>query len=171
MEVWHDPERTGVCVYAPSTIITVTIEQADDGDEIHFHAGGQGFWISRLLGRLGVPTTLCSVFGGESGRVVRALVECEPIEIRAIEATDDNSAWVHDRRSGEREVLADSPGRALRRHVADELYGATMTAALEAGVCVLAGPHRGEVVPTDHYRRLATDLRANGTAVIADLSG
>ena len=174
MEAWSDPhpDRSGVCVYAPSTIVTVTIERGHDGaDEIHFHAGGQGFWIARLLGRLGVPTTLCTIFGGESGRVARALVEVEPIEVRAIGSADENGGWVHDRRAGDRRTIADSPGATLSRHVADELYGATLTSAMDTGVCVLAGPHGCAAVPPDHYRRLASDLRRNGAVVIADLSG
>jgi 1-phosphofructokinase len=46
-------------------------------------------------------------------------------------------------------------------------------AGLEAGVAVLAGagPWATPVLPADHYRRLAIDLRANGTPVVADLSG
>src|SRR5581483_4580414 len=40
-------------------------------------------------------------------------------------------------------------------------------------VAVLAGPGPWEtpVVPADHYRRLAADLRANGATVVADLRG
>ncbi len=35
-------DRNGVCVFAPSTIVTVTAEAGIDGDEVHFHAGGRG---------------------------------------------------------------------------------------------------------------------------------
>lgn len=161
----------GVCVYAPSTIVTVTVEEGDDEDEIHFHAGGQGFWIARQLGRLGVSTTLCSVFGGESGRVAQKLVEAEPLDVRAVASAFPSGAWVHDRRGGDRTSVAEMPGQALDRHVADELFGATLATAIGLGACVLAGPHRPNVVPADHYRRLASDLRTNGATVVADLSG
>lgn len=165
------PDPAGVCVYAPSTIVTVTVEGGEEGDDIHFHAGGQGFWIARLLARLGVPTTMCTVFGGESGRVARALVEAESIEVRGVEVTHDSGAYVHDRRTGDRRTVADRPAQQLRRHDADDLYGVTLTSALEAGICVLAGPHGGEAVEPEQFRRLATDLRREGTVVIADLSG
>ncbi len=62
------------------------------------------------------------------------------------------------------------PG-TLSRHELDELYGATLTAALDSGLCVLGGPGRGEVVPSEVYRRLAADLVANQCTVVADLSG
>lgn len=160
----------GVCVYAPETIVTVTLEGSHDRPEIHFHAGGQGFWIARLLGRLGVPTTMCTAFGGESGVVARALAGLEPIQVRGVTGAGPNGAWVHDRRGGERHAVGDAPGGALSRHVADELFGTTLTTGLEAGLCVLAG-HRIRAVAPDHYERLAADLRANGVLVISDLSG
>ena len=167
----EQPAAGGVCVYGPSTIVTVTVEDAGDGDpEVHFHAGGQGFWIARLLSRLGVPTTLCAAFGGEAGRVARALVEAEPITLRAVDSADANGAWVHDRRSGERRPVVERAGRPLSRHAAAELFGAALAAGMEAGVCVLAGSHYG-LVPASHFRRLASDLRANDVVVLADLSG
>ena len=59
-----------VCVFAPAPLLTVTIESKADGsgdDEIHVHAGGQGFWIARLVAELGVEVVLCGSFGGETG--------------------------------------------------------------------------------------------------------
>jgi 1-phosphofructokinase len=168
-----DPDApTGVCVFGPSTIVTVTVETGeDDADEIHLHAGGQGFWVARLLGRLGVPVTLCSVFGGESGRVARALVEDEQIDVRAVGRQAPNGAYVHDRRGGERREVAESGGAPLSRHDVDELYGAALATAMEVGICVLTGPHSPDVLGGEIYRRLAGDLRRNGVTVVADLSG
>lgn len=160
-----------VCVFGPSTFVTVTAERGADGDEVHFHAGGQGFWIARLLARLGVPTLLHTVLGGESGVVARALVEEEAIELRAVHSSEPSGSWVHDRRSGERRPVAEDAGATLGRHVVDELYGATLAAAMDAGICVVAGPHAPEVIDPDPFRRLCGDLRRNGVTVIADLSG
>ena len=164
----------GVCVFAPSTIVTVTVENSADEErdaEVHFHAGGQGFWIARLLGRLDVPTTICTVFGGEAGRVASTLVEAEPIEVRAVRRQESNGCWVHDRRTGERQVVADVAGSALGRHETDELVGAAIAAALRHGICVLTGPQHPGLIDASHYGRMTTDLRANGVEVIIDLSG
>ncbi len=46
----------------------------------------------------------------------------------------------------------------------------TVAAGLEAGVAVLTGLSQPAVMPADVYRRLAADLTANGTTVVADVS-
>jgi 1-phosphofructokinase len=56
-----------VAVVAPVPILTVTIEPSD---EIHLHAGGQGFWVGRMCARLGAEVVLCAAFGGETGEVL-----------------------------------------------------------------------------------------------------
>ena len=162
-----------VCVFAPDPLLTVTVEAGSDGDEIHLHAGGQGFWVAQMIANLGVGVSLCGPFGGESGRVVRSLVERGGITVRAIRTAGSNGAYVHDRRSGDRVTVAETPPDPLGRHELDELYGAALVLGLESDVAVLAGPGPWEtpVVPADHYRRLAADLRANGAMVVADLRG
>ena len=161
-------------VFAPDPLLTVTVEAGGEGDEIHLHAGGQGFWVAQMIANLGVEVSLCGPFGGESGRVVRGLIDQDAaIRIRAIETAGSNGVYVHDRRDGERSTVAETPPDPLNRHELDDLYGAALLGGLESEVAVLAGPGPWEtpVLPADIYRRLTTDLRANGKAVIADLCG
>jgi 1-phosphofructokinase len=162
-----------VCVFAPDPLLTVTVEAGSGGDEIHLHAGGQGFWVAQMIANLGVGVSLCGPFGGESGRVVRSLVERGGITVRAIRTAGSNGAYVHDRRSGDRVTVAETPPDPLGRHELDDLYGAALVLGLESDAAVLAGPGPWEtpVVPAEHYRRLAADLRANGATVVADLRG
>src|SRR5919198_625075 len=123
---------------APEPILTVTIERgAGESAEIHLHAGGQGFWIARMASRLGAEATLCAALGGESGDILRALIESAGLGLRSVDSQASNGAYVHDRRSGKREVLAESPDPELTRHELDELYGATVATGLEGGVTVL----------------------------------
>lgn len=160
-------------VFAPDPLLTVTIEAGPDGDEIHLHAGGQGFWTARMAASLGATTTLGGPFGGETGNVVQHLMGGAGITLSAVATAGANGAYVHDRRGGERiEVSAMSP-QPLSRHDVDDLYGAALTAGLESDVTVLAGPGPWQpaIVPRDIYRRLAGDLRANNRRVVADLSG
>jgi len=163
-----------VCVFAPAPLLTVTIEQTTNerrSDEVHLHAGGQGFWIARLVAELGVDVVLCGSFGGETGRVARNLIREEGVDIRGIESSGSNGAYVHDRRSGERVEAASMPPDALTRHELDELYGIVLVEAFDSAVTVLGGPHGPAVVPPSTYRRLARDVRENGGTVVADLSG
>jgi 1-phosphofructokinase len=163
-----------VCVFAPAPLLTVTIEQTPDeqrSDEVHLHAGGQGLWIARLVAELGVDVVLCGSFGGETGRVARNLIREEGVEVRGIETSGNNGAYVHDRRSGERVETASMPADALTRHELDELYGIALVEAFDATVTVLGGPSGSPVVPAATYRRLARDVRSHGGTIIADLSG
>lgn len=160
-----------VVVFAPSPVLTVTVESKGDDADVHLHAGGQGVWIARMVAALGLPVTVCGSFGGETGGVVRTLIEQEGLRVAAVKAQAGNAAYVHDRRSGSRVVVAEMPVPTLPRHEVDELYGVVLVEALEATVCVLAGSTTAAAVPADTYRRLATDLGANGRTVVADLSG
>ncbi|MGH9037748.1 MAG: 1-phosphofructokinase family hexose kinase [Acidimicrobiia bacterium] len=165
--------ETTVFVFAPDPILTVTVEAGPEGDEIHLHAGGQGVWVTGMLAALGVTVSIGGPFGGETGRVLRALVEAEGFALRAVEMPGNNGAYVHDRRGGERVAVAETPPDPLSRHEVDELYGAALVGGLEAGVCVLGGPGPWDppIIPADFYGRLARDLRANDVKVVADLSG
>jgi 1-phosphofructokinase len=165
-------DQPEVCVFTPSPLYTVTIEcSAENEPEVHFHAGGQGFWIARMVNRLGAAATLCAPFGGESGTVLRTLVEAEGVELRASETQGWNGGYVHDRRSGKREPVANVRSPRLNRHEIDDLYNMAVAAGLAAGVAVLTGPVDPAILPADVYRRLPLDLGQNGVAVVADLSG
>jgi 1-phosphofructokinase len=157
-----------VGIFDPSLFVTVAIESED---EIHFHAGGQGLWVARMVAVLGGEPWLCTALGEESGDVLRALLARESIELRTPETAGRNGAYVDDRRGGERERVAEDAPAPFGRHEVDDLYGAALVTGLDAGTMVLAGPQPAELVPADVYRRLAHDLSGGGTRVVADLSG
>lgn len=160
-----------VTIFAPSPILTVTVEDHQAGSEIHVHAGGQGVWQARMLIELGLSVTMCSVLSGEIGVVVRHLLEDEGITVEAIAREGRGAAYVHDRRGGERREIAEEHGDPLGRHELDELYGAVLRSALASTATILSGPSDEGALPPDTYRRLAADLRAAGATVIADLAG
>lgn len=162
-----------VCVFAPVTLLTVTLENsAADEEELHIHPGGQGVWVARMITTLGARAVLCTPLGGETGAVIRYLLELEGITVREIQAPSANGAWIQDRRGGERKSIWEGEAGTLGRHEIDELYSATLAGAMAAGVCVIAGAHETEhVLDDDVYQRLAADLAASGVRVVADLSG
>jgi 1-phosphofructokinase len=164
-------QRCAVAVFAPSPILTVTVENGPGGGEVHFHAGGQGVWVARLAASLGARVSLCVPLGGESGDVLRALLDVGGIEVLAVRIGGANAAYLHDRRSGERHSIVETESPGLGRHELDELYGVAATAGLASDVMLLTGPRHERVLPPETYARLAADLRANGRRVLADLSG
>jgi len=159
-------------VFSPSPLLTITVEAADTPrQEIHLHAGGQGFWVARMAALLGAQVCLCCALGGESGAVLRSLIARENVELLEVECAAANGVYIHARRDGVREQLARTDCMGLSRHEADELYGVTLSAALDAGLAMLTGVDPPTVLESDIYRRLAGDLRGNGVQVIADLAG
>lgn len=163
-------EGCTLAVFAPSPILTITVEAGPEGEEIHLHAGGQGYWVARLAANLGARVTLCAPIGGESGEVLSALLEDKGIELLSVRTAAPNGAYVHDRRGGERRPIAATPSPGLHRHELDELYGVAAAAGLSSDAMLLTGPRHDDVLPAATYQRLAGDLRANGCRVFADLS-
>jgi 1-phosphofructokinase len=159
-----------IVVFSPAPLLTITVEPSETGDEVHVHAGGQGVWVAQMLSVLGAPVTLCGVFAGETGAVVELLLQQRDMQVRGVTSAVRGSAYVHDRRDGERRAVAEMDPEPLSRHDADELYGAILAEGMNASVCVLTGS-TSDVVPVDAFRRLAADLRHNGRTVVADLSG
>lgn len=160
-----------VVVLAPSPLLTVTIEDRAGEPDIHVHPGGQGVWQARMLASLGVRVVLCAGLGGETGSVLGHLIPQEGVELRTVELSSRNGGYVHDRRDGDRTVVAHSPGGALDRHEHDALYELALSLGLEHGAALLSGPHEDRVVPAELYGRLTADLQSNGCRVAVDLSG
>jgi 1-phosphofructokinase len=158
-------------VFAPGPLLTVTIEPHGDNADLHVHPGGQGVWQSRMITLLGGRVELCTALGGETGGVLRCLLEAEGFSVQAVERASASGWYVHDRREGQREEVAAHSGAPLDRHELDELYNLALAAGLRAQVCVLSGVEDPDIVAPDTYRRLVADLTNNGVRVVADLAG
>ncbi|GAA4378269.1 PfkB family carbohydrate kinase [Agromyces bauzanensis] len=159
-----------IVVFAPSPSLTITIEERDEEPDIHIHAGGQGVWQARMLRRLGTTVTMCCTFAGETGGVLRHLLDGEGFDVVAVERDGQSAAYIHDRRGGQRRSIVETAGSDLSRHVLDELYGQTLRVGMDAQLVLLSGP-AGDVLPAEVYRRLAADLRSCDCCVMVDLAG
>lgn len=161
-----------VAVFSPNPMLSITIEAltAEGGDDIHVHAAGQGVWVARMAAELGAEPVLCGFIGGEVGSVLRPLLEELPIELRLVETGAASGAYIHDRRSGEREPVGQSAAMPPSRHEVDDLFSVTVAAALGCDLLAVCGPYPEEGVPLEIYSSLVTDVKANGVPVIADLS-
>ncbi len=160
-----------VTVFGPHPILGITIERrGSDEDDIHVHPGGQGVWVARMAGEMGGYPILCGFCGGETGKLVRPLLDELPGETRLVETTVASGSWVIDRRSGEREMIAHAWSDSPTRHEIDDLFSVTTASALNSRVLVCCGPVPSDSLPTEIYGRLVKDVRAHGTTVIVDLS-
>jgi 1-phosphofructokinase len=160
-----------VTVFGPHPILGITIEQRGaDEDDIHLHPGGQGVWVARMAGEMGAFPILCGFSGGETGTLLRPLLEELPGERRLIETSVASGSWVIDRRSGEREMVAHAWSDPPTRHEIDDLVSVTTASALNSGVLVLCGPVPPDSLQTEIYGQLVKDVRAHGARVVVDLS-
>ena len=161
-----------VTVFGPHPMLSITIEAltSEGGDDIHLHAAGKGAWVARMAAELGARPVLRGFIGGESGIVLRPLLERMDVEMRLVETAEASGAYLHDRRSGERVPIAQSAAMPPSRHEIDELFSATVAAAIDSEVLALCGPYPGEALPLEIYGKLVADVKANGTPVIVDLS-
>lgn len=161
-----------MCVFAPSLFATITVEpDEEDFDEIHFHVGGQGLWVSRMVRELGERPILCGPVGGETGDVIRGLVRSSGIDFAPVRVVGTSPAYVHDRRDGDRTIVAEARPASLSRHETDDLFGRTLRHAIGAGVAVITGRARGDSLGADFYRRLSADLEAVDVTTVGDLHG
>jgi 1-phosphofructokinase len=161
-----------VAVFGPHPLLGITIELLgdSDADDVHLHSAGQGVWVSRMAGEIGARPILCAFCGGETGTLLRPLLDALPGDVRLVETATASGCYVIDRRSGERNMIAHSWSQPPSRHEMDDLFSITCAAALEASVLVLCGPVPSEAVPLEVYGNLVANARANGTRVIVDLS-
>jgi 1-phosphofructokinase len=102
--------------------------------------------------------------------VIHGLINEWEIDVSTVETLASSPATVQDRRSGERQLIAEGDPLTLERHELDDLYGKFLDLALGSKVVVITG-QLGEVVPTDTYRRLGHDLASVGVTVVADIHG
>ena len=167
---WGLPPR--VVVFGPNPLLTVTIEARPDGagEDVHLHPGGQGVWVARMAGQLGADPLLCGLVGGEIGATIRPLLDALPGQCRIVDSHAGSGCVVADRRSGQRRVIAVAWSPPPSRHELDDLFSLTCAAALGAGAVVVCNPFPGEGLPLEIYASLVSNVRANGTPVLVDLS-
>jgi 1-phosphofructokinase len=159
-----------VTVFGPHPVLTVTVERRGTGDDVHLHPGGQGVWVSRMAAELGAHPVLCGFAGGETGAVLRPLLDALPGERRLVRCAAESGCMVADRRDGEGRLVAARLAEAPARHELDDLMSVTCAAALGSRALAVCNPFPGDTLPLDVYGMLVADVRDNGVPVVVDLS-
>jgi 1-phosphofructokinase len=160
----------GVAIFSPDPLLSVTIEAQGSADDLHVHAAGQGAWVARMAAELGTVPLLCSFLGGETGKLIRPLLEALPAQVQATATRGPTGGYVVDRRGGDRRFVASSLRPPPQRHEIDDLVSSTVTAALRSAVLVLCNPYPVDGLPDEVYETLVADVRAAGVPVLVDLS-
>lgn len=152
--------------------MTVTIEakDGDQGDEVHLHPGGQGFWIARMIEHLGETPVLCAPVGGEVGSALKSLMPSN-LDLWPVETHGESPIYIHDRRSGERVTVAETSMPLLGRHEQDDFFSRALEVAMATDLLVMTGRRVGGGIPVDFFTRLAADLAALEVPVVADVHG
>lgn len=160
-----------VAVFGPHPLLTVTIErEGPERERVHFHAGGQGVWVARMVGCLGAEPVLCGFRGGESGQLLDALLADLPGEQRLVETASSSGCYLTDRRSGERKVLTFEFSDPPSRHELDDLFSIACAEAIACGWLIVTNPMPGESLPLEVYGNLIADARTGGARTMVDLS-
>lgn len=160
-----------VTVFAPHPLLTVTLErEGADREGVYFAAGGQGVWVARTAGVLGAVPALCSFIGGESGVLLRGLLDQLAGKRCLVPTATASGCYVSDRRSGEIELLSVVLSEAPSRHELDDLFSLACSEAIACGWLVVTNPLPVDALPLELYRDLVADVRANGCRTLVDLS-
>lgn len=159
-----------VAIFGPHPLLSIAVERRGDADDIHLHPAGQGVWVARTAGELGAEPILCGFIGAEPGVPLEPLLDALPGERRLVTTTGATGTYIHDARSGERRPVAMALSPPPSRHELDQLFSVTAAAALAADVLAVCNPLPGDALPEPVYGALVTDVRANGTPVLVDLS-
>jgi|SRR5579862_5532465 len=159
-----------VAIFAPDPLLSITIEAAGGGDDIHLHPAGQGVWVARMAAELGAWPVLCCLAGGETGAMLEALLSALPGELRLARASGSSGSYVVDRRGGTRNLVASSLRRAPARHEIDDLVAATCAAALGCEALVMCNPYPADGLPLEVYDTIAANVAAAGIPLLVDLS-
>jgi 1-phosphofructokinase len=167
-----DESSAEIAIFAPALLLNIELHRsADESTEVHLHAGGQGYWVARMVQALGCRPHPCVCVGGESGVALRSLIEADGFDAWFTTTSRSNAVHVHDRRGDEIVALVETDVPVLDRHEVDEMYSSIIGASMRAGVCVVAGTQLAPILPDDVFGRLVRDLRANDVKVIADVCG
>jgi 1-phosphofructokinase len=160
-----------VTVFGSHPLLAVTIERRGaDQDDVHMHPAGQGVWVARMAGEMESHPILCGFIGGETGTVLRPLMDQVDAELRLVHTDAAAGCYVIDRRSGERDMVATAWSEPPSRHEIDDLFSVAIAAALESEVLVVCGQVPPDALPLEIFENLVADARGGGTKTIVDLS-
>lgn len=102
-------DELAVAVFAPALLLMIEIHRnADASNDVHLHAGGQGYWVSRMIRALGVRSIPCSPIGGEPGNALREIAACDGLDARLTPMARPNAVIIEDRCDGHHTTMVET---------------------------------------------------------------
>lgn len=156
----------------PAVDVSYQVQQLVSGTKIgatqtSYAAGGNGINISRSLKRLGKDSHACCVFAGESGNLIRRLLQEEevyPVSIQVSGETRINCTILQRRPPDEFKVAGVGP--QLNKDQVNEISKIFLKLAGK-GYGVLSGS-LPDGAPDNVYTKLARKLRKQGARAVVD---
>ena len=98
-------EQAAVAVFSPALQLTIELHLTGEGlDEVHLHAGGQGYWVSKMIAALGGMPIPCAPVGGEAGDALCSIIAAYwTSKARLTPMSNSNAVIIEDRRDANAE--------------------------------------------------------------------
>lgn len=156
-------------IIAPEQAFEEYVEARDDHvTSLCFHPAGQGVNMARAVRELGEACTLVGFNGGESGLVLRALLDAYQIDHRLVQMQGETAvALMLTHGHAEQHALLLAPP-AVSRHEADDLYSAASLLIMECPVVILTTDLL-EGMPPDFFVRLTRLANRYRVRTLVDL--
>ena len=134
-----------------------------------FHPGGQGANVARALVTLGQRPELVALNGGETGVILRALLDAYGIRHRLVETQSSTKAVLALVAPDGARIVFESPLPHISRHESDDLFSVASTLALESQVLVLSGTLAPGTHP-DFFIRLVQLANEHHIPTVVDIA-
>jgi len=160
----------------PAVDETLTVHRLEVGEtnrilETEFDPGGKGLNVSRVVDRLGRPTTAIVMLGGETGQFIRSRLQREDVDLEVIQLDCPTriNISILDESAGIQTNL-NHEGAPIESTDLDALESAIRKWTSEARVMVFGGS-LPPGAPAGTYRRMIDCVRDTDTICVLDTSG
>jgi 1-phosphofructokinase len=156
-------------IVAPILAFEEFVEVRDGrAQNLCFHPAGQGVNAARAVRELGEECTLVGFNGGESGIILRALLDAYGLGHRLVAVRGETAGVVKVTGGHSEQVAYSLAPPAVSRHEADDLYAAAALLVLECRVLVLS-TCLADGMPPAFFARLVRLANRHHVRTIADL--
>lgn len=160
----------------PAVDKTVTIPSFNAGEvnrirEMRVDAGGKGINVSKCLHNLGISSVVCALLGGNSGDMIRSMIENEGLSVISAEVSGETRTNLKIVDAVKKENTdINEPGPSVETEIFSKLRDEIAGKTVSGDLLVLAGS-LPKGADDGIYREWAQYFGARGVKVILDADG